>query len=264
MALSPTSSATVTPHGSTAPLVAGLAPEAPSHVVLVHGLGRSSRSLRPLAVALQARGHSTWLVDYPSTRHDVHALVDGWLAPTLDALLNDPDGLPVHVVTHSMGGILLRAYLERSPRRLPTGSRVVMLAPPNGGSEVIDRLGPAGWFQRAMGPAAQQLNTHPDGLVRSLPGWHHHDRSGTPVPLGIVAGTRSADPWFNGFFDGQHDGKVSVASAHLHGSADTLVVPATHTFMMNAPIVQQAVLTFLHHGRFVPVGPDASSLDRLA
>lgn len=225
----------------------------PSHVVLVHGLGRSSRSLRSLARHLQQHGASTWLVDYPSTRHDVITLTERWLAPTLDALLNDPEGLPVHVVTHSLGGVLLRTWLHHAQRVLPAGSRVVMLAPPNAGSEIIDQLGPRPWFQRAMGPAALQLSTDEDGLARQLPPWTHQDRNGQVVPLGIVAGTRSADPWFNGLFDGPHDGKVSVASTHLPGSAGTLVVPATHTFMMNAPTIQHAVLEFLRDGRFSAV-----------
>ncbi len=139
-----------------------------------------------------------------------------------------------------MGGILLRGYLAMErPEQL---GRTVMLAPPNQGSELVDRLSGLSLYRWINGPEGMQLGTDPESFLRRLP----------PVdyPVGVIAGSRSANPLLSQFLPKPNDGKVSVASTHVAGEADHLTLPVTHTYMMNNPSVIRQTVFFLENGRF--------------
>jgi pimeloyl-ACP methyl ester carboxylesterase len=134
-------------------------------VILLHGLGRTDRSMNVMAEALASAGYATSNLDYPSRDAPVEKLA-------LDAI---PRGLGrcralearrIHFVTHSMGGILVRYYL--SQKSIAELGRVVMLSPPNQGSEVTDALQDTAFYQWHNGPAGQQLGTGSDSFVLQL------------------------------------------------------------------------------------------------
>jgi triacylglycerol lipase len=212
-------------------------------VVLLHGLGRTHRSMRPLEEALQQMGYRVVNMGYPSRTHTLGELVDT-LAVALDACCI-AGGAPVHFVTHSMGGILVRAYLAE--HELPGLGRVVMLSPPNQGSEVVNRL-PEELLTLLLGPASVRLGTDSASVPLRL--------GPVEFELGVIAGDLSLNPLFSFWLPGDDDGAVSVQSAWVEGTADFVVVPYSHTFIMRKDEVILQVLSFLESGRFLDEGGD--------
>lgn len=195
-------------------------------------MGRLERALRDA-------GFRTLNLDYSARNHDIETLalqVRAASAKFVESLDGD-----IHFATHSMGGLVARSLIaQRRPEKL---GRVVMLGPPNQGSEIADLLVDTWFYRRAFGPAGRQLTTWHARLPRVL---------AAPVdfPVGIIAGTRSLDPFCWAILPKPNDGKVSVARTCLPGMADHLCVPASHALMMFNPIVIRATVGFLREGRF--------------
>jgi len=192
--------------------------------------------MRKMQIALEKEGYEVINYDYPSSKANVCALASKAISKALSLCSNHSS--KIHFVTHSMGGILLRAYLnEHSIEKL--GS-VVMLGPPNQGSQIVDKIGGLSVFKWLNGPAGLELGTK--GIVQKFKELDLH--------LGIIAGTRSIDPIGSMLLPWPNDGKVSVESTKMKGMKAHKVMQVTHAYMMKNPRVIAQVLHFLKHGSF--------------
>lgn len=208
-------------------------------VIVLHGLGRTAKSMTPIQKKLEADGYFVWNKSYPSRDENIISLAESFLGEGI-AQCRAAGVANIHFVTHSMGGILVRQYLQN--RVLEMQGKIIMLAPPNHGSEIADHLQARFWYEWMMGPAAMELGTGEGSRPNSL----------QPVlgTIGVIAGATSFEPWFSWMFNGSHDGKVSVASTRLDEMSDFLVVERGHTFIMRSERVIEQILFFLQHGCF--------------
>lgn len=208
------------------------------YVVLLHGLGRTGRSMQKTAQALQTEGYLPVIVNYPSRKHSIEYLADVFLHEILSSVEQGQDVL-IHFVTHSLGGIIVRYYLKN--HHLRNCGRIVMLSPPNQGSELVDLIKHSPVFKIVSGPAAQQLGTA-DRFLQGL--------GPVDFELGVIAGEKSPDPVSARLIPGPNDGKVGVERTKVPGMKDFLVVPSSHTFIMRRSDVIAAIIHFLRSGAF--------------
>jgi pimeloyl-ACP methyl ester carboxylesterase len=228
----------------------GTDPRSPG-VVLLHGIARTSRSLRKVEKALQAWGFATLNLDYASRRKTLEALAAD-IHPDITAFANSIGG-PLHFVAHSMGGLLTRVYVAR--HRPAALGRVVMLGTPNGGSEVADLLKHLSLYRAFYGPAGQQLTTLQDDHLTSLPPLDY--------AVGIIAGISAIDPIASRFIlPRPNDGRVSVQSSRLADMTDHMTVKASHTGLVRHRVAIDQTIAFLREGRFKPSEGCAMRPDR--
>lgn len=208
-------------------------------VVLLHGLCRSDTSMKKMEAALLKSGFYVENMSYPSRVASVEKLSDGVMKRVME---NKELGKcrQIHFVTHSMGGILVRSYLQRHD--FPKLGRVVMLGPPNQGSEVVDKIG--GWwsFRKLNGPAGNELGTDTNSTPNRL--------GPVDFELGVIAGDRSIN-WINScMIKEKDDGKVSVERTKVEGMKDHIVIHATHPYLMKNRDVIENTIRFLRTGAF--------------
>lgn len=207
-------------------------PAAPPDVlVMLHGLGRTRRSLAWLGERLESDGHHIVNLDYPSTRRGL----DDHVAQVREVVTHLAGAARVSFVTHSLGGIIARGLLAdvRWPAAL-TPVRMVMIAPPNGGAalaRVLEGSMPR-LFEAVMGPSGRQISR---GVPYPSP----------KIPFMVVAGSQRDGDGLNPILKGDDDGVVTVEETRLQGMTEHLVVPAVHTMVMDHAQTRDAVRRFL-------------------
>lgn len=209
------------------------------YVILLHGMARTKYSMSKLEKHLVKNGYTVINTGYPSTSETVETMAEKHLADMVNDCIKK-GAKKIHIVTHSLGGIVTRLYLQN--HTLPVGSRIVMISPPNKGSDLVDALCDLFIFKWLNGPAGQVLGTEPDSLPNTL----------KPVKgeIGVITGDFSFNPFFSRIIPGADDGKVSVERARLDEMTDFIVVPSSHSFIMRHSEVLKQVVFFLRNGKF--------------
>ena len=212
----------------------------PECVILLHGLARTSKSMIPLRDYLQAHHYVVVNVDYPSREFPIATLTEKAIPPAL-ASCRQQSSNGIHFVTHSLGGILVRQYL--SQQEIPELKRVVMLAPPNKGSQVVDRLKNLPPFDWLNGPAGNELGTDSASIPNNL--------GAVNFELGVIAGTTSINLILSLYLPNPDDGKVSVENTKIDGMRDFISLPVSHPYIMKDENIMEQTLHFLQQGTFI-------------
>lgn len=208
-------------------------------VILLHGLWRTELSMKWLQWELEEAGFATANPTYPSLRYPIEELARRGVGQGLRECAPH-QAAEIHFVTHSLGGILVRQYLTRAD--IPGLSRVVMLGPPNQGSQAADYVYSLEFLRPLTPDAIEQLGTG----ERSVP----HRLGPVDFELGIIAGTANRGGPLPGTPAQASDGTVAVEETVVPGMLDFIELPVGHTFMMWSPAVRDQVLHFLREGRF--------------
>jgi pimeloyl-ACP methyl ester carboxylesterase len=223
----------------TAVAISSPAFSAPEEVILLHGLCRTTRSMEKMECALTNAGYRVKNVAYPSRTAPVQQLADDAIGKAVADCRRD-GAVKIHFVTHSLGGIMVRSYFARY--LVSSLGRVVMLAPPNTGSEVVDKFGDWSLFKWLNGPAGNELGTDTNSTPNQL--------GPVDYPVGVIACDRSIN-WINSLLiPGRDDGKVSVERTKLAGMTDHIVIHTAHPFIMKNRAVIRQTIQFLQTGRF--------------
>lgn len=209
-------------------------------VVLIHGLGRTRRSMWMVALWLRFCGYRVTSIGYPSRCVSISEAVEAHITPKLESLELEA-GSRVHFVTHSLGGIVFRAWAAKRDAAFPLG-RAVLLAPPNQGSQIIDELRQWGWVRWLLGPVAAELGTDAGSTPNTL--------GPLPPNTGIIMGSKDTLPFFRHLLGPESDGVVTITSSHAEGESDFVLLPANHATIIMQPAVFRAVNRFLKTGNF--------------
>ncbi len=220
-------------------------------VIIVHGLARSAWSMQNMAKNIEQQGYQVCVVDYPTLRQPIeHTLEESAkeLSRCIDEFNHSNNVVTnrskIHFVGHSLGGLVIRAYLAEHPDFVdsPEMGKVVFVGTPNHGSDVADFFSDT-WMLSLVGGTAESLTTSPNSFPNSL-----------PIPnydFGVIAGTQSY-PVFSGMFSKTNDGLVSVESTKLEGMRDFIEVDIKHDRLRRDPYVTALVLRFIQTDQFEP------------
>lgn len=211
--------------------------DAKEQVILVHGYGRSARAMNSMKRRFMAEGYLVHTMNYSSLTQSIEGIEDE-VNQGIDQVLQ---AYPyrTHFVGHSLGGLLVRAYLgKRKPDRL---GRVVLLGSPNQGTPAVDHLARKWWFG-LIGSAAQSLSSSGSVFLSSLPQ--------PTYPLGVIAGLSQRSFIRGAVFTGKHDGLVPLESTKVKGMQDFCVVRVNHTALRYHQPVFNHTVHFLKHGSF--------------
>lgn len=199
------------------------------YVILFHGIRASAGAMDNIARFLDEKGYTVINIDYPSSQYEIATLAENYFGPALENCCDGASkesGRKIHIVTHSMGGIVLRQYLQN--HSIKNLGKIVMIAPPNHGSIWSDLMGDWKIAEWIMGPALAELKTGDQGVPENL-----------PIPATEFA-----------IIAGENDNKVSVESAKLEGMADFKVVPNNHINILRSKEMMEAVGRFLQDPYF--------------
>jgi pimeloyl-ACP methyl ester carboxylesterase len=203
-------------------------------VVFVHGLWMTGVESGLLRRRLsRERGYRAQVFHYRSLR----APMSGHITALRDAVASI-EAPQVHLVGHSLGGLVILRYLERFSMRQP--GRVVFIGTPAAGSQSARHIGRWRWGRRILGATvASEL------LAPQQRHWSAERE------LGIIAGTSSVGlARLLVRFREDNDGVIAVSETRLPGAKQFLLLRSSHSGMLLSARVARETGSFLEYGSF--------------
>lgn len=194
-------------------------------VVLIHGFAAPAWVLKPIARHLQSAGYETVIWSYPSYRRTLREHSDQ-LAEDLLRLSQREDIGKIHIVAHSMGTVVARGALRKLSDKKIKAGRVVLMAPPNRGTNWSRWFGP---IVKWLIPTVYDLSNAPTSYVNQLP---------------------SPDYWCVGIVRADFDLLIPRDSLELSEQRDFIAFPTLHSGLLFRRDVAKAVQRFLSTGTF--------------
>jgi triacylglycerol lipase len=206
-------------------------------VVLLHGYRRTSKCLLPLETILTSAGYVVQNITYPTTKYSIETITKEYVAPQIQNISCEK----IHFIGHSMGGIVIRKYL--SEYRQDNLGKVILIASPNNGSELVSTVYKVPWASRILGPAVMDLARGSE-FIHTLPKPYYR--------VGIITASSSRNPIISLLLDkGKNDGLVSVSSMLLDNEDDVVDINTTHNRILIDPLLGRYVQNFLKYGLFI-------------
>lgn len=204
-------------------------------VVLIHGLGRSNMAMWRLADRLEDADYYVQRVGYRSLTRTPDQIVSEISTQINQCCLHHSN--KVHFVGHSLGGLLIRSYLQNHD--VEQLGNVVLIGTPNKGTTVVDEFRDHPLFG-LFGPMTAALGTDKKNFPSRL--------TAPDYPVGIIAGYVKND---NPMIPGPNDGLVSVDSTRLKNMTDFIEVEVGHSMMRYDENVAKYTINFLRNQVFV-------------
>jgi triacylglycerol lipase len=213
------------------------------YVILIHGIYDIPFAMKKIARALNKAGYCVINFKYKIRNNSIDTVADPLLSGIIKRRCTDTKK-KINFVTHSAGGLILRRYLDEN--KLLQLGRVVMVSPPNQGSELATFLKKYLNFiyKFLFGPIGQQLGTDKNSYV------HQVLKQNINFDLGIIAGQGSLSPFSFLLIREANDGRVSVKSTKLTGMKDHIVIPASHSLILFFDFTTRKIIKFLRDGNF--------------
>ncbi len=209
--------------------------ESSETVVLLHGIANVPLSMAYIKRGLEKEGYDVLNLGYQSTRSTVESAASELHTRVVSAV----KGGKIHFVAHSLGNIVVRKMLAEPFSRL---GRMVMITPPNQGSELSERFKNLELYKWIFGPAGQQLSSDNPVFFNSLPV--------PPCQFGIIAGGKGNDRGFNPLLKGDNDGTISVETTRMESASDFIIIDSLHTMILFSRETLEQVISFLKSGKF--------------
>ena len=206
-------------------------------VIVIHGFARRANSMGKLAEHIHREGYEVRNVGYSSIQQSLDEIQADVFEKFNQYILSNPDK-KIHFVGHSLGGLLIRAYLDQ--KSLKNLGSVVLMGAPNKGSALVDEYEER-WFFSWLGSGLSELGADSEFLKKLKAPYY---------TVGVIAGSRPFSKFFDSSLEGVHDGLVTVESAKLEGMSDFIVINVHHSRMKRDPRVFEQVIHFLKHARF--------------
>lgn len=210
-------------------------------VYIIHGYANPKSIMNDIYRDVKKAGFIAENYAYPGLYMELDSIGKKLYNDVLD------DGVDsVSFVTHSMGGLVVRAMLKYSGTdpNFPKIYRIVMIAPPNRGADIADFFKEATQVKALLGPNVEKMETDSTSYANQL-----------PIPfnteIGIIVGVRRNERGYNHLIPGNDDGLLAPERVYLGNEKDVAIVNYDHLGVIKRKKSRRLVIEFLQTGIFL-------------